>query len=216
MRITRIWLNHLYYQIDCINMYQHIFCMLISVRIIYDNIAYHSERCKTETYLSFVLKLILYIMYLYIYIYQRVLDDSSELMSLQASQIVAMHTYWHLRLRPGTADCLAEDWNEEEEIRKFIALKGLAPSKAQLKKMKKTQMRDATWPATSHVGSLHSSNYFLIFNKPWPQSCCVQSYSSYAKWIPEKQGQSQNMFRSHWFECAFLDFRICEVARKIQ
>lgn len=35
------------------------------------------------------------------------------------------------------------DWDEEEEIRKFIALKGLAPSKAQLKKMKKTQMRDA-------------------------------------------------------------------------
>ncbi len=94
---------------------------------------------------TFPLFLSLYcILCIYIYIYQRVLDDSSELMSLQASQIVAMHTYWHLRLRPGTADCLAEDWNEEEEIRKFIALKGLAPSKAQLKKMKKTQMRDAT------------------------------------------------------------------------
>lgn len=34
-------------------------------------------------------------------------------------------------------------WDEEEEIRKFIAMQGQAPSKAQLKKMKKTQMRDA-------------------------------------------------------------------------
>lgn len=39
---------------------------------------------------------------------------------------------------------LAKAWDEEEEIRKFIAMQGQAPSKAQLKKMKKTQMRDAT------------------------------------------------------------------------
>lgn len=34
-------------------------------------------------------------------------------------------------------------WDEEEEIRKFIAMQGQPPSKAQLKKMKKTQIRDA-------------------------------------------------------------------------
>eukprot|EP00438_Fugacium_kawagutii_P001874 Skav216337 [mRNA] locus=scaffold3350:366652:371473:+ [translate_table: standard] len=78
-------------------------------------------------------------------------EDSEEDESATSSTLEAL-THPACLLESTRVDCLVisertdqtapEEWDEEEEIRKFIALQGQPPSKAQLKKLKTTQMRD--------------------------------------------------------------------------